>query len=790
VQPAKLDRRMIAGLILISASMLAYEISLTRLFAVQQFYHFVFVVVSLAVLAIAASGTLLAFRPSRAPLALLAFIYAISMVASYLTINFLPFDSYSIAWDRKQIGILLLYFLAAGAPFLFAGWVIGACLSTGGREAHLPYAANLGGSALGCVLALIALMAFGGEGALAFSASLGLLAASIFASKPLFRISCLLLAALGLVLVVRFPSGLTLRLSPYKPLAVSQLLPDGEITVTDWSASARLDAIESRSIHVFPGLSLNAGVTLPQQTALFIDGEGPFPISDLDPQDETASSLAAHMPSGLAYLLRPKAHALILQPGAGLEATLALASGAQRVTVSDPEPLITEILAGFYADFSHDLIEQPRLEVVPRSDRGALHVASASYDVIVFALSDPYRPVTSGAFSLGEDFTLTVEAFHDAYDLAGNDGLLVITRWLGTPPSESARAWTTLLAAMEMQGVDDPGMHLIAYRGMRTATMIASPRPFTADELQTTRHFLTANAFDPIHLPDLELSELNRFNRLPSDTYHELFQSILMDRTAAISAYDFNLEPPRDDQPFFFHYFRWRQTPEILATLGLTWQPFGGSGYLVLLALLALILLLALPLIIAPWLVIRHFRSPKRTMRTPIGYFAFLGAGYLLVEIPLISRLTLLLDRPALSLAVVLFTLLLASGVGSLLSPRLPLRRMLLALVAAVLLSTILLPLATQASLSWNLWLRLLLATVFLTPMGLLMGIPFAAGLQRLERRMPGMIPLAWSINGAVSGISGVVAVMVALDWGHSATLLLGAAAYLGAWAMVPQIEK
>jgi hypothetical protein len=769
--------------------MLAYEIILTRLFAVQQFYHFVFVVVSLAVLAISASGTLLAFKPSQAPLALLAFLYVVSVVASYLLINFLPFDSYSIAWNSSQIGILLLYFLAAGAPFLFAGWVIGACLSAAGRDAHLPYAANLGGSALGCVLALVALMVLGGEGALAFSAALGLLAATIFTPRPWFRIACLILSALTLVLAVRFPNTLSLRLSPYKPLAVAHLLPDSTTTLTRWSASSRLDAIQSQSIHIFPGLSLNANLSLPQQTALFIDGEGPFPINDLDPEDELANALASRMPSGLSYLLRPEANTLILQPGAGLDAILALASGSQQVTVSDPQPLITEALAGAYAEFSHRLIDDPRLTVVPRSDRGSLHSVSASYDVILFALSDPYRPVTSGAFSLGEDYTLTVEAFRDAFALAGDDGLFVITRWLGTPPSESARAWATLLAALEAQGVIDAGQNLIAYRGMRTATMIASPRPFTTDELQITRRFLTANSFDPIHLPDLNPSELNQFNRLPNDAYHELFQALLLDRATAISSYDFNLTPPHDDQPYFFHYFRWRQTPEILATLGLTWQPFGGSGYLVLLALLALMLLLALPMIVIPWLVIRRRRPPHRANRAPVGYFAFLGAGYLLVEIPLISRLTLLLDRPALSLAVVLFTLLLASGVGSFLSPRLRLNRMIMALVGSIILTMLLLPLATQISLPWPLWPRLLLAVGFLSPMGLLMGIPFAAGLRQLERRMPGMIPLAWSINGALSGISGVIAVMVALDWGHSATLLLGAAAYLGAWATASRFE-
>lgn len=112
-----------------------------------------------------------------------------------------------------------------------------------------------------------------------------------------------------------------------------------------------------------------------------------------------------------------------------------------------------------------------------------------------------------------------------------------------------------------------------------------------------------------------------------------------------------------------------------------------------------------------------------------------------------------------------------------------------MALVGSIILTMLLLPLATQISLPWPLWPRLLLAVGFLSPMGLLMGIPFAAGLRQLERRMPGMIPLAWSINGALSGISGVIAVMVALDWGHSATLLLGAAAYLGAWATASRFE-
>jgi hypothetical protein len=770
--------------------MLSLEISLTRIFAVQQFYHFAFVVVSLAVLAIAASGSLLAIRPGGKRLGLLAFLYAACVAASYLTINFLPFDSYSIAWDRRQALILVVYFLAAGVPFLFAGWVIGASLATAGQRLHLAYAANLGGSGLGCVLALIAIALSGEEGSLALAVALGFISAAIFARKWPARAFLSALAILSAAAIMHHPQVLDLRLSPYKPLSSAQLLPDAETDVMLRSASARLDAVESQSIHTFPGLSLNAAVVLPDQTALFIDGEGPYPVTSIDPGQRDAELLSSHMPSSLAYLLRPRARTLILDPGGWLEVIIALASGADEVHVSDPEPLISRALGGPYQNFSLHLVDDPDVSLIHRSDRGALAISSDSYDVIQFSLSDTFRPVTSGAFSLGEDYTLTVEALRAALKLARDDGMIVITRWLGTPPSESARAWVTLLAALESEGLDDPGRNLIAYRGMRTATMIFSHRPFSSDELLTSRQFLIGNGFDPIHLPDLDPAELNRFNRLPVDTYHEIFLALLVDRNATIAEYDFNLTPPSDNQPYFFHYFRWRQTPQVLATLGLTWQPFGGSGYFVLLALLGLMITLAVPLGLIPWFVLRRNLPNVRERAKTVAYFAFLGAAYLLVEIPLISQLTLLLDQPAISLATVLFTLLLASGIGSLLSPRLRLRRSLILLVAAVLLSLLVVPLISKVGVSWSLPARILISIAIMFPLGTLMGIPFASGLRRLDDSTPGLIPLAWAVNGAVSGIAGVVAVMIALDWGYSAAHLIAAGTYLGAWLTAPKRNR
>lgn len=775
------------ALMLVSAGMLAFEVSLTRFFAVQQFHHFAFMVVSLAVLGISASGLAISLSRRQPRLATLAVAYSLAAAASYLLINRLAFDSYAIAWDRRQVWILALYFLAASVPFLLAGWAAGSSLAAAGERAHRPYAAVFVGSAFGAPAALLAHYAAGTLGAFGLSVSLGFVAAAVATRNSAVRAgSALAVVAVALTILMR-PVPLLPSLSPYKPLETARRAPQAELKFTRWDGSTRLDVVEGGAVHAYPGLSLRPGPDLPEQVGLFVDGDGPLPVTRLDPDGELALAISERMPSHVAYDLRPQARVLILTPGAGLEAQLALAAGASTVAIPDEPPLVLDILAGPLQQASGQLLDDARLLVLPRSSRGVLADSSPEYDVIVFALSDPFRPVTSGAFSLTEDYDLTVESLRSAYRALTPSGLLVVPRWLGTPPSESARSWATLLAALESEGVSPVAEHVLAYRGLRSATLLASKGSFSSTELALVRQFLELNGFDPVFMHDLAASELNRHNQLPSPVYHGLFTAILRDREAALASYDFRLAPATDNRPYFFHFFRWRQTPQILATLGQQMQPFGGSGYLVLLLLFALMSALALPLVILPLVFLQRRQTMSGIGWKAILYFAALGAGYLLVEIPLITRLTLLLDRPAIALATVLFTLMLASGLGSLLSPRLRLGRALLALVLLLAATLVLLPALVRFALPLTLPLRLGAAVLLILPAGILMGIPFAGGLGRLERVAPGWIPWAWSVNGATSALSGVVAALIGLDWGLTAVLGLGTLAYVAAYFSRPQ---
>ncbi|UCH24754.1 MAG: hypothetical protein JSV66_12485, partial [Trueperaceae bacterium] len=502
------------------------------------------------------------------------------------------------------------------------------------------------------------------------------------------------------------------------------------------------------------------------------------------------------VPGGLAYRLRPGATTLVLEAGTGLDVLFALASGASEVVAVEERRLVLEALQNEYLDFTGGLYHHPRVTAQNRSSRVfAGRYAGPRFDLVILSLQSPHRPVTSGAFSLTEDYRYTVEAFRDYLSLLGEDGVFVVTRWLQTPPSESARVFAALAEALEREG-HRAERQLIAYRSLRTMTVMASLRPFRAEEIDLVRAFLQERAFDAVSYPGLRAEELNRFLLLPEPSYHDLFQAILNDSSATFRSYQFDIQPPTDDHPFFHHFFKWRQTPEILAALGRIWQPFGGSGYFVLVALLLLVVLASALFILAPLV----FAALTRRREAPVAiargvqtlsrwrvllYFACLGLAFLFVEMPLAQRFILLLEQPVTALAVVLFAILVFSGLGSLAAPRVPLALGLALLVAATLLYPLVLEPLSAVLLRASEPVRIAATVGLLAPLGFLMGQPFAGGLRVLERLRPELVPWAWAINGSFSVISAVLAVMLALTWGFAAVLWLGAGAYAVALAAI-----
>jgi hypothetical protein len=781
--------RLRTSFFLLSATTLIFEITLSRVFSVTQFYHFSFMIVSLALLGFGASGTFLAIFPRigrnnpSLSLGVLSLGNATSILGAYILVNKVPFDSFSMAWDQKQIGIFALHYFVLALPFFFSGTAVGLLLDIYHESAGKVYATNLIGSSMGCLGALVASSLFGGEGTMVLSSGIAVLA-GILALIPLLGRSLQATAAallVGIVLLVnlygilyqvRYNSPLPifeLNISPYKALSYALQHPEAETISLKWNAFSRVDVVSSPGIRSMPGISFRYTAPPPAEYGLLVDGDNLNPVI-LPNADFTHTE---YLLEAVAFQLKPNAKTLLLEPGGGFDLFTALSLGAQEVTVVEPNPLIIEAVYHY---------TRPGVNSVQETGRSFLQRSQQQYDIVQFSLTENYHPVRSGAYSLIEDYNHTQEAYHDALSRLEEDGILILRRWLQMPPSEFLRSFILAVVVLEQNGLD-PGEHLVAIRSYNAGLLMIKKSPFSTMEIEAVRSFCEERAFDLVYLPGIQLSDVNRFNILEEPFYFKSFVDFLSStkRQAWLDAYPYEVTPPTDNHPFFGHYFKWSQAPEIIAELGKSWQPFGGAGYFVLLVLLAFAIVMAGLIILLPLAFIPKKSTSFKSAFPNFVYFGLIGLGFLLVEIPLVQHLILYLGHPAYALTTALFSILLFSGIGSQNSARFSQRNVIAGLIVAILISPWFLDLIFDVTLGYKLFFRGLVAIIAIAPLGFLMGIPFPSGVTRIEATAQELIPWVWGVNGAFSVISSILAALIALSFGFSFSMLAGAACYGGA---------
>jgi len=797
-------RRQALSIGLLAAASLLFESTLTRLLAVTQFYHFAFLVVSLALLGYGTSGTILAVFPSLRKRSLNQILlfgagsFFCSVGLAYGVVNFLPFDSYSIAWDQRQIFFFMIFYLALTLPFTASGLATGAAITASTGKSHLVYAANLLGSGLGVILAPLTLSLAGVPGAVLLSVVIGLL--GVFpllpskksTDKPFKFIraittstTVIFLIGFTILTLLNFSSHapLGMILSPYKGLAQANRFPEAENIFSRWNAISRVDILQNAGVHHLPGLSYDYQGNVPSQLGLFLDGDSPQPITLVSPDSFPA---AEYLPENIGFELRPDAKVLVIEPGGGLGILQTLANGAREVTVVMGNPLeqyAVQQNSGEFNIFSH-----PHVNTVFETGRVFFANNDQRFDVIFYPLTDDYRPVSSGVYSLAEDFLLTVDSFTAALEHLSPGGILITTRWLQIPPSESVRLTATLVEALEKNGIHNAKDTFVLYRGIQTMTMFVKPSRWTPDELIKIRAFTNERKFDLVWAPDIHEDEINQYNRLPEPVYYQNIHTLLEagNRLAYYESYPFDIKPATDDKPFFFHFFKWEQTPEVLSTFGHIWQPFGGSGYLVTFALLILVVLFSLLLILLP-LFFQHTNVDNKFSQLQrwklLFYFAFLGIGFMFMEIPIIQRSILYLGHPIVAFTVVVFSILVFSSIGSSLVRHKGIQPIVF-LLALVVLAFIYSPIQMRlinATLGWNLTYRILISVILIVPLAVTMGMPFPLGLIVIEKTGSDIVPWVWAVNGSTSVMASVLAAILVLTYGFSVVLFLGAVMYTGA---------
>ncbi len=780
--------RVLLGVGAISGAILMIELALTRIFSVTMYYHFAFLAISIALFGLSASGV---------------YVYVLRRVferrstASLLTTHSLLFAGVTVlslaALVRIRVGLnyshenlvkmIAIYTLAA-LPFFSGGAVISLAITRLSARVNVVYAADLIGAAAGCLLLLPLLNRFGAPGVVLLAAVLGGAAALLFSpARTLARTALVAAAAVGI-------PGL-LQLSGSAPFDVSNTKGHDADTVlfAKWNSFSRV-AVYDRS-HGDWSLSSKYQGAKPETRFMDIDSAASTPIVRFDGDLSKVEYLKYEL-TGLAYHLVGSAElgvgrgfrlesaktppdpqsdpmtALVIGPGGGRDLLTALLFGASRVDGVEVNPIIAnDVMLGQFRTFSGSIYQNAQVNVIVDDGRSFIRRSNLRYDVIQASLVDTWAATAAGAYTLTENTLYTKEAFEDYYDHLTDRGMLTITRWV----FDGLRLVSLAQAACESRGCSAAD-HMAIVQQDRVATFLFKKTPFTPDDVEHLRRTSANLGFTVLYAPG---------QRDATNDYAKLV--LAPDRRAFYASYHHDVAPTTDNRPFFFHTTKIKDQFQTAFGRSMLF----GNGLSALMTLMAISATFVTLFVVGPLVV---SGSELRGSQWPLwlGYFGMLGAGFMLIEVALLQRFVLLLGHPVYSLTVTLFSVLLGTGIGSLISRRVSdasllrtLQLVLLGIVGVALLGIFALPPIIRSSISASHAMRIALTVCLITPAGVLMGMPLPGGIRLMTVNHSALVPWAWGMNGALSVIGATLAVFIAMNWGFSVTLMAGGAIYLAA---------
>lgn len=775
-----------------------------RVLSIVQWHHFAYMIISLALLGYGASGTVIAlgkrWLEPRFELAfgLSALLFGVAIVACFMLGQRVPFNALEIVWNPRQFLNLAIVYLVYFVPFFFAASCIGLAFTCRRRYINRIYFFDLAGAGIGAMLIIGSLFVLSPQNALIMLATLALVASALIllASKRL-RPMLAVPALLALVLFYGLPQEwLVMRISEYKSLSQALQVVGSRALKTSSSPLGLVTVVESPRIpfrHA-PGLSINTRHAVPEQLAIFTDGDGMSAITrfegNLDRVAYTNDVTAA-----LPYALLDMPAVLILGAAGGADVLAALYHGARRIDAVELNPQITELVMDTYADFAGHLYDDQRITVHTKEARGFVVRSEDRYDLIQVALLDSFAASGSGVQSLNENYLYTVGAIQDYLRHVAPDGLLAITRWLKLPPRDNLKLVATVIQALREMGVDEPGQRIAVIRSWNTSTLLVKNGALSTGELSAVREFARARSFDTAYYPGMPASAANRFNIIQEPYLYDGITALLGDEADSfVDRYKFHIAPATDNQPYFFHFFKWATLPEVM-----TLRKRGGAGliewgYLILVATIVQGVIAGSLLILLP-LFNSEGSWPNGTAPRMGLYFFALGLAFLFVEIAFIQKFILFLSHPLYSVAVVLSGFLVFAGLGSAYSQRFRQRLTDAGLspvsiavggiwfIAIVYMAV--LPFLFDALIGLTDGLRMAVSIVLIAPLAFCMGMPFPLGLTRLADSAPDFIPWAWGINGFASVISAALATLLAIEFGFTAVVILALCLYAAAAALL-----
>lgn len=745
------------GVFFLSMVVLSLESLLNRMFAATFWYHFAFVVLSIALFGIGVGGILVYFTPAivrrftPVVVALVALAFAFVMPYVIETINAIPLSMKAVETSAEHQAYFVRFFLLLSIPFLMAGYVFSLVFTYFKEKITLLYFFDLLGGGAGVI---VMLLLFPHHGPFVLVWYLGLLmivVSVLFLWSFDWRLAFLFLFVLPVYVVVfQDYTKIEIRISSEK----KDVNAIGSVVKKAWDTFGYVVMVERTN----GGSFVTADFTC--YTYFFSPRKNVKEYRFITP---------AH---NYPYVVKENPENVgIVGVGAGKDILTALGFGARFVYGAEFNTTIYRWFKDYYSNefasggqFSNVFIER-------EEGRFFLRRSPREYDVLVFDNSISQVALSSGSFTLAESYLFTVEAMMDYYRRLKDGGVV----YLSNPLPHVMRFVSLWKEAFRRLGISSQlKRSLIIYAEENPSypkcKILVKKGGFTAEEIQRVESFAASLGHSSLYVPGREIkNEISRFV-LAEDVARFYRRS------------DQELRPSTDDWPFFSQHVRTDEeklTAEVMQFHFYYPQPFVMLKQMTRTVVFYAVLFLLAPLVL---LNIGGLRKLPNKVGT-IFYFMALGLGFMLVENVLIQKYILVLGHPAYAFTIVLASLLISAGIGSLVSERIrnPYKAALVGCGGIVLSVGVVIGLLWWLG-NWivglSLPLRIFLVVLLVSSNGVFMGMMMPSGIRVIsahERAIPWM----WAVNGIFSIVANFVSIYLSLMYGFSLTLLVGIGLYV-----------
>ena len=740
-------RAQLGGVFLVSAAGLLFQFAQTRLFSATLGYHLTFLVVSGALMGVAIGATAAATldrERQRIGTSRLAIAAALAVLAALLVETQL---------DPLVVGMFptsAAAYVLGVPPVLLASWIIVRSLRDAPAASGTIYAFDLAGAATGGLLGYLAIGTLGDQALYGLASALCLVAAALFIRPSASRIGLrgvsAIVAAVGLVAMLGVWGELLAPPRPGPLKSTGADLAEGMTRdIARWDPLARVDVMRfgSRGDSVHYAFLIDPSYpteSRPPALAMELDMGALTPIIGMSSPSDLAVLDASVL--GAPYELAARSNVLVIGPGGGIDVMTALRHGARSVTAVEVNRAVVALMRGRYAEYSGEVYADTRVHLVEDEARSFVRRSADRYDLVVMTVVDSFAALSSGAYALTESYLYTQEAMADYLAHLAPGGSLSVGRWYRDPPVEIVRTFKIAVAGLTALGKSNPETHIAVLRYGNFGLLLIGDRAFGAADVERLRGFASRHgfelAYDPLHPGEPFMSSVEE-------------------------------TPATDDRPFFF------DTVPLSAVLsGRADLPY---GYGILFSALVLALALGIGLAVLP-IYAQARRAGGRAVPPGTLTSIAIGLGFIATELVLLQRLTLYLGQPSLALAVGIAALLGGAACGSAVSSRIRGGPRLPALLSAVglLLTLALLPMATDATLAGPLLVRVGIALVAATLVGLPLGSVFPNVVSQVGATDPSLVTWVWAVNGTASVVGAILATGLALAVGFTG---LGTAAVI-----------